>query len=96
MVFRKDKIIYESKTVKIYISKCRNKEKKTKTLLFTIRMDNEKVCSHYLGSIEWDGAWWQYVFCPDKKTKWSAGCQRAIADFCEEQTKKLKGKWRSK
>lgn len=36
----------------------------------------------FLGSINWDTGWRQYVFSPDM-TKWSVGCLRQLADFVE-------------
>ena len=31
---------------------------------------------------------------PEPNTKWSVGCQRGIADFCEKRTKEEYAKWR--
>jgi len=94
MAFRKDVIIYERGKIKIYINQCYNPKKKT--WLYAIRRDDAKGLAHYLGTIEWSGAWRQYVFCPEPLTKWSAACNQGITDFCIEITQIQRKKWRKK
>ncbi|MBE3087791.1 MAG: hypothetical protein IMZ71_01545 [Chloroflexi bacterium] len=44
----------------------------------------------WLGTIEWYGAWHQYVFCPSPQTLLSAGCLAEI----EAQLRELMTEWR--
>ena len=46
-----------------------------------------------LGEIRWMGRWRSYAFYPDAHTIYEQDCLRKIADFCEEQTKKLRNTW---
>lgn len=41
----------------------------------------------YLGQVEWFSPWRRYVFGPASATLYDAKCLRAIADFCEKETK---------
>ena len=92
-MFIKERTIYQSKKIRIYINECHSKGRKTR--IFAVRRDDEKVCAgHYLGVIAWDGAWRQYVFCADPDTKWSAGCKEEIAKFERKMTKKQRDKWK--
>lgn len=97
MAHMKNRVIYQRGNVKVYINQCLAKFARVrKTKVFAVRRNDKTGLGAYLGSIEYDGAWRQYVFCPDEKTKWSVSCGRAIFDFCEEQTKKLREKWRKR
>jgi hypothetical protein len=92
MGFMKEREIYKKGRTRVYINQCYNPGKKTK--LFAVRRDDQTGLAMYLGEIRFDGGWRQYVFCPDSMTKWSPGCGRKIFDFCEEQTKKWREKWK--
>ena len=89
-MFMKERTIYQSEKVRVYINECHSPGRKTR--VFAVRRDDQKGCGHYLGSIEWDGAWRQYVFFPDSETKWSAGCKEEIAKFEREMNKKQRAK----
>ncbi len=55
---------------------------KRKTQVFEIR--NTKT-DFFLGTIEWDGSWRQYVFSPTAEpSKFSKGCLKEISDFINE------------
>lgn len=58
-------------------------EIKRKTKVFEVR---NKETDYYLGDIEWDCGWRQYVFIQriDEKIKMSRGCERQIADFLDQ------------
>ena len=57
-------------------------EVERKTKVFEVR--NIKT-DFFLGTIEWDGAWRQYVFSPTAKPcKFSKGCLKEIFDFINE------------
>ena len=90
----KERTIYQSEKVRVYINECHAKGRKTR--VFAIRRDDEKGFAHYLGEIKWDGAWRQYVSCFESNTKWSAGCKEEIVKFEREMTKKYREKWRKK
>ena len=45
-----------------------------------------------LGSIQWDGAWRQYVFHAFPNTMYSAGCLADIQDFIGQAMRERKGK----
>ena len=49
-----------------------------------------------LGEIKWCGAWRRYAFAPLSNTIYEQDCMRKIADFCEDQTKKLRAKWKKR
>ncbi len=92
-MFIKDRIIYQSKKIRVFINECHSPGRKTR--IFAVRRDVAEKCSgEYLGSISWDGAWRQYVFCGEPNTKWSAGCKEEIAKFEREMTKKQRAKWK--
>ncbi len=90
----KERTIYQSKKIRVYINECHAKGRKTR--IFAVRRDDEKGCGCYLGCIEWSGAWRQYVFCPEHSTKWSAGCKEEIAKFEREMNKKQREKLNKK
>ena len=48
-----------------------------------------------LGEVKWHSRWRRYAFYPDRsdQTFFEQDCLRKIADFCEEQTAKLRKKW---
>jgi len=92
MGFIKNRIIYESEKVRVEINECHAKGRKTR--IFAVRRDDKTGLGEFLGSIEWDGAWWQYVFIPGESTKWSAGCMRGICEFLGEINKKQRAKWK--
>ena len=46
-----------------------------------------------LGEVRFHGPWRRYVFYPERDTLYEQDCLRKIADFCEDQTKKLRKKW---
>ena len=94
MGFMKNTTIYERGKTKVYINQCHNPGKKTK--LFAIRRDDSTGVGDFLGLIKFDGAWRQYVFCPEQETKWCAGCKEEIAKFERELNKKLREKWNQK
>ena len=95
MGFIKERTIYQSEKIRVYINECHAKGRKTR--VFAIRRDVEKVCfADYLGEIKWDGAWRQYVSCFEPNTKWSAGCKEEIAKFEREMNKKQRAKWRKR
>lgn len=94
MGFMKERTIYQSKKIRVYINECHAKGRKTR--IFAVRRDDEKGCGCYLGCIEWSGAWRQYVFCPEHSTKWSAGCKEEIAKFEREMNKKQREKLNKK
>ncbi len=53
-----------------------------KTKVFEVR--NIKT-DFFLGTIEWDGSWRQYIFSPTAiPSKLSKGCLRELADFIEK------------
>lgn len=94
-MFIKEVTIYQSEKIRVYINECYSPGRKTR--IFAVRKDVEKVCAgRYLGSISWDGAWRQYVFCAEPNTKWSAGCKEEIAKFERMMTKKQRAKWKLK
>lgn len=88
MGFRKEFVIYENKNTRVYINQCYAKGKKTK--VFAVRRDDKKGCARYLGSIEFSGAWRQYVFCPEPETKWSSGCKKKMCEFEDMLNKQWK------
>lgn len=92
MAFIKDRLIYKSEKVRVYINECHAKGRKTR--IFAVRRDDQKGYGRYLGSIEWDGAWRQYTFMPDESTGWSKGCLKEICDFLDEMNKKQRAKWK--
>ena len=46
-----------------------------------------------LGEIRWYGRWRKYAFHPEIFTIYEQDCLRKIADFCEDQSRKLRQKW---
>lgn len=92
MSFMKERIIYQSKTVRVYINECHAKGRKTR--IFAVRRDDEKGYARYLGEIKWSGAWRQYAFFPKSNTMWAAGCKEEIAKFEREMNKKQREKWK--
>ena len=57
------------------------------------------VISHHdydLGEIRWYGRWRKYAFYPHWDTIYEQDCLRKIADFCEDQTKKLRATWKTR
>jgi hypothetical protein len=40
-----------------------------------------------LGVVKWFGAWRKYVFFPAEYTLYEQDCLRALADFCELETR---------
>lgn len=40
-----------------------------------------KLHGYKLGIIKWYGAWWQYVFYPEKETLYSKGCMEDIIEY---------------
>jgi len=56
---------------------------KRKTKVFEVR---NKITDYYLGDIDWDCGWRQYVFTQriDERIKMSKGCLREIADFIKK------------
>lgn len=92
-MFIKERTIYQSEKVRVYINECHSPGRKTR--IFAVRKDVEEVCAgHYLGEIRWNGSWRQYCFYPDKNTFWSAGCKEEIAKFEREMNKKQRAKWK--
>lgn len=91
MAFIKDRIIYKRGKVKVYINQCHNKGKKIN--VYAVRRDDETGRAELLGSIEWCGRWWQYVFSPEDYTQWNPECMRKIADFMEDRTTLTKLRW---
>ena len=85
MAHIKDRIIYDSATVKVYINQCiRNpkfQKKKIKTNVYAIRRDDVTGLAHYIGGIKWSGRWRQYVFEPEAETQWSMICLKNITIF---------------
>lgn len=92
MAFKKEVIIYESKSIKVFINQCHAKGIKTR--IFAVRRNDKKGLGHYLGSISWSGSWRQYIFGPSSFTYWSHGCMQGIVDFLKkinlEHRKKLR------
>lgn len=95
MAFKKETIIYENKSTKVFINQCHTKGRKTR--LFAVRRDDKKGLGHYLGEIKWSGAWRQYVFTPPAfTTLWSSGCLYGIAEFLDKINKEERAKWRKR
>lgn len=90
MAFMKEMTIYEGKGTIVYINECHRNvtgyRTIRKTRLFAVRRDDKTGMAHLLGLIKFDGAWRQYVFCPESGTKWSSGCMQGINSFCDDQT----------
>jgi len=63
-----------------------------KTQIWTVLGSNEVV----LGQIRWFGQWRKYVFHPSAYTIYEQDCLRKIADFCEDKSKKLRRRWRTR
>jgi hypothetical protein len=92
MAFKKDRVIYENKQgTKVYIHQCTTPAGRT-TKVFAVRRDDNRGLCRYLGGIEFDGGWRQYVFNPDNGTQWSAGCMQKIVDFINELNEEWKAK----
>ncbi len=49
-----------------------------------------------LGEIRWFPHWRRYAFYPGSFTAFEQDCLRKIADFCEEQTAKLRQQWKKR
>jgi len=47
-----------------------------------------------LGEIAWYGRWRKYAFSPEIYTVYEQDCLRKIAEFCEDESKKLRKSWR--
>ena len=88
MGFIKERDIYVSNTIRIYINECHSKGRKTR--IFCVRRDDTTGYAALLGTIEFSGRWRQYVFIPDENTQWSAGCLNNIIGFIQE----INQKWR--
>lgn len=63
--------------------------KSGKTKIWKVESYEEEV----LGEISWFGRWRRYAFQPGPFTIFEYDCLRKIADFCENETKKLRRKW---
>ncbi len=61
----------------------RRKSKSGKTFIWNVKSGGT-----LLGTIGWYAHWRGYVFYPEGGTLYEQICLRAIADFCEIQTKK--------
>ena len=46
-----------------------------------------------LGEVRWYGRWRKYAFHPEIFTVYEQDCLRKIADFCENESKKLRKSW---
>ena len=86
MSFIKERTIYESETVRIYVNECHSKGRKTR--IFCVRRDDTTGLAALIGTIEFSGRWRQYVFMPGKNTQWSAGCLNNIVSFVQVINKK--------
>ncbi len=67
-----------------------------KTRIWKVLADAHIECPYSLGDIKWCGAWRRYAFAPLSNTIYEQDCMRKIADFCEDQTKKLRAKWKKR
>ncbi len=77
-----------------YIEFSRSRPSKSgKTRIWSVLADAHIESPYSLGDIKWESAWRRYAFHPARGTFYEWDCQRKIADFCEEQTVKLRKKW---
>lgn len=92
MSFIKNVTIYENAATKtkIYIYECHRDGRKTK--VFAVIRDDTTGLGAYLGSIEFNPRWRQYVFNPEKDTSWSSSCMKNMMIFIDN----LNFRWRSK
>ena len=90
MGFKKDIIIFENKTTKVYINQCHDPNRKTN--IYAVRRNDKTGLAHLLGIIKFSGAWRQYIFEPDSETGWSAGCLQGVVDFLH----KINKEWRNR
>jgi hypothetical protein len=61
---------------------------KPKTKTWRVLSEREEL----LGIVKWYGPWRTYAFHPEGWTVFEKTCLRDIANFCESETKKQKGK----
>jgi hypothetical protein len=61
-------------------------ERKTDIWLILTKENNT-----LLGVVKWYGPWRKYCYFPCEGSVYEWDCQRDIAKFCEEETKKYKG-----
>lgn len=69
-----------------------------KTMIWQVLADGRmrSAPTYSLGEIRWHGAWRRYVFHPFSYTIYEKDCLRKLADFCENQTKKLQATWKKR
>ena len=46
-----------------------------------------------LGEVRWFGRWRKYAFYPSANCVFEQDCLRAIAEFCERQSRQLRQQW---
>jgi len=68
------------------------KSKSKKTQIWRVLTNDDSL----LGEIRWFSRWRRYAFHPDVYTVFEHDCLRKIADFCEDESKKLRKTWRKK
>ena len=67
----------------------RKKGEKRKMPIRDVTRDN--LFGTHLGEIRFDGGWRQFIFIPDRDTKWSYGC----LDIINKQLKRMNDRWRN-
>ena len=67
-------------------------KRKTDTYFVGTKDHNNVLNDNLLGDIRWFSRWRKYSFNPYNNTTYEETCLREIAEFCERETKKYKGK----
>ena len=70
------------------------KSKSGKTQIWRVTSNDDDY--DVLGKVFWYGRWRKYSFEPAVFTVFEQDCLRKIAQFCEDESKKLRQKWRQR
>lgn len=83
-----------------YIEFSRSRPSKSgKTRIWRVLAFHDKLSlidDYSIGEVKWHGAWRRYALAPGRDTIFEQDCLRKIANFCEDQTKKLRKKWQKR
>lgn len=63
-----------------------------KTFWYGIRRNDKSGFGHILGVLQFDGAWRQFIFAPEPKTKWCKSCLEKINEFLDILNKSFRKK----